>query len=142
MRKMMHALFITAVPLLTPLHASDTVTANRLQLTPLTGTHKNTCVWALDQRRSVVVFANDLRGNGSRLGVNGRTYSFTFNEFTYDSVTGANIFRSRDRKLFVRATPTRRITTGNDDIDVLSISVAMDGIKSTVTGYRFCPSGD
>jgi hypothetical protein len=111
------------------------------RLTPLKGASVNQCRWSLDQRGSVIV-AYQGQGNGWRMGVNGRTIVFAFSDFTYDPVSGANIFRSKDRSIFVRATPVRRISTVHRDMDVLSIAVSIGGSTATTVGYRLCPAGD
>ena len=121
---------------------SQAASGPQIRLTPLRDASVNTCVWSLDQNRRVIVWAGDVRGNGFRMGINGRTYIFSFNEFTYDPTTGANILRSRDRKIFVRATPNGSITRRDYELDILSISVSVNGTNANFTGYRYCPPGD
>lgn len=111
------------------------------RLTPINGATANQCRWSLDQRGSVIV-AYQGQANGWRMGINNKTIIFDFSDFTYDPLSGANIFRSRNRSIFVRATPLRRITTPQHDIDELSISVAIDGSTTSTVGYRLCPEGD
>lgn len=121
---------------------SQAASGQKIQLTSLRGATANTCIWSLDQNRRVIVWAGDGPANGFRMGIDGKTHTFRFNEFTYDPTTGANILRSRDRKIFVRATPSGRITRRDYDLDILSIAVSLNGKNANFTGYRSCPAGD
>ncbi len=111
------------------------------RLTQIRGSTVNQCRWSLDERGSVVV-AYQGQGNAWRMGINGQTIIFAFKDFTYDPVSAANIFRTRDRKIFVRATPVRAIRTLQHDVDVMSITVVIGSATTTTIGYRACPAGD
>lgn len=142
MRKIIGAMLTLSSQLFVYFTPAQAATAAQIRLTPLAGASVNTCIWSLDQSRTKIIWAGDVRGNGFRMGINGRTYIFSLNEFTYDPTTGANILRTRDRKIFVRATPAGSISRRDYDLDIMSISVAMNGANATFTGYRSCPPGD